>query len=614
FSHQIEDKKLVFSGREFKWMTQNEMQDKKQEIVADSLRDVALKLKNIEIKVNNGDRLENLLFNMNLINNKIIKHNNYIENNKFLKLIDVVFDFVTNGSFRLKYHSINNQIDICSKSIRENSEYRTSILKKYSENLELLLDSRELTETLIHSLYDDNSTREDLNYLKIICPHLRDGKDTVEEFINRKILWIDLTEAEETITEKSLENNPQYRSQILEMMKKLSLFHSFQFPQLTTAVIKSLQKDAQLTNKNAQLTNKDILHLTGLMMVPNIFTEDQKKMIKGFVQKIEIGQNIQKIKSFVSENSSLIKSGALGTRSKKDNSIIKFKANVHKIPHNISYNHKTGDVIIDYGEIGRGSYKIVKKKMMLLSNQMLAVGKQKISSDVIDRRFTEKEILIMQKLKGKPNVLQLHKASIYYSEKKGEVQRTFTEFCSMGELKGHMNVLTEKQKLKIAKDIIKGILEVHKEGIVHRDIKGQNIFLKEEIAENGEIEIVAVVGDFGVSCFAEYDSDINLICGTSLYMAPGIRLETCFEEFSPVTASFASDAWSVGVVLSELFGDKDFEKAKSYKDLVELFIKLKAAKEPSNKESMEYVIWKLLRTDVENRMKLEEALTIIEKL
>ncbi len=82
-------------------------------------------------------------------------------------------------------------------------------------------------------------------------------------------------------------------------------------------------------------------------------------------------------------------------------------------------------------------------------------------------------------------------------------------------------------------EIIIGLYIIHQKGIMHRDIKSENLFL---CSDN-----IMKIGDFGISKNAE---SAQTFCGTPSYMAP--------EMFNFQEYNFKVDIWSAGVVLYEL--------------------------------------------------------------
>ena len=109
--------------------------------------------------------------------------------------------------------------------------------------------------------------------------------------------------------------------------------------------------------------------------------------------------------------------------------------------------------------------------------------------DLEAKKLIIKELNNMTKMHH-PNIVQLF----------GYVEEPFIivmEYFENGDLFENLNKLTLKQKIKIAKDIIKGIIYIHERrplGLIHRDLKLRNILLTRSYT--------AKIGDFGLSTFA----------------------------------------------------------------------------------------------------------------
>ena len=94
---------------------------------------------------------------------------------------------------------------------------------------------------------------------------------------------------------------------------------------------------------------------------------------------------------------------------------------------------------------------------------------------------------------------------------------------------------------QIILDIANAIKIMHEKGIMHRDIKPNNIFLNHENEDQGQR--IAKLGDFGCSIFIK-DNTFDSI-GTILYAAPEILQNLKYDE--------KCDLWSLGVTLYELY-------------------------------------------------------------
>ncbi len=106
--------------------------------------------------------------------------------------------------------------------------------------------------------------------------------------------------------------------------------------------------------------------------------------------------------------------------------------------------------------------------------------------------------------------------------------------------------LKPPRALKIARQMTKSIGEAHQIGLVHRDLKPDNIFLCDFFGEKDFVKVL----DFGIAKFMEDIpgqeslTQTGFICGTPLYIAPEQALGR------PVTPR--TDLYSLGVILYEM--------------------------------------------------------------
>jgi hypothetical protein len=100
------------------------------------------------------------------------------------------------------------------------------------------------------------------------------------------------------------------------------------------------------------------------------------------------------------------------------------------------------------------------------------------------------------------------------------------------------------ERLGDAAGVIAGLAAIHGAGIVHRDVKPDNVLRMED----GRL----VLSDFGLATDLPDSTMVSVFVGTPHYMAPEVR------EGDPATTR--SDVWSLGVVLHEIFFGKRPEK------------------------------------------------------
>ena len=101
--------------------------------------------------------------------------------------------------------------------------------------------------------------------------------------------------------------------------------------------------------------------------------------------------------------------------------------------------------------------------------------------------------------------------------------------------------LHESQKIKITRSIVKGIQELHTKGIIHGDIKTNNMVLHYKLKKQS-VKLI----DFGMAYFTDTDDLIDIVykCGTVGYRAP---------EQDDYTMCYLSDIYSMGITIIELW-------------------------------------------------------------
>lgn len=117
---------------------------------------------------------------------------------------------------------------------------------------------------------------------------------------------------------------------------------------------------------------------------------------------------------------------------------------------------------------------------------------------------------------------------------------------TLTQLIGEHSPLPRARVLEITAQILAGLEEAHLAGVVHADLKSDNIIVDQRRSGRDLVKLV----DFGISRLvsAPRDGDDGAILGTPEYMAP--------EVISGATPSFASDLYAVGVILYELITGK----------------------------------------------------------
>ena len=107
--------------------------------------------------------------------------------------------------------------------------------------------------------------------------------------------------------------------------------------------------------------------------------------------------------------------------------------------------------------------------------------------------------------------------------------------------------LSEKEAFLIFKQILSAIAYMHNLGLIHRDLKLENILINDV----GGMNLIKII-DFGFATACQADTRLSLYCGTLWYMDPDLAKERKY-------SGQAGDVWALGVILFLLItGDAPF--------------------------------------------------------
>lgn len=121
-------------------------------------------------------------------------------------------------------------------------------------------------------------------------------------------------------------------------------------------------------------------------------------------------------------------------------------------------------------------------------------------------------------------------------------------------LSNHFLEMTIFPKFVIMQKLLLGLAQLHSVGVVHKDIKPQNILIVEDTLQPHYI-------DYGFSCIKSNVKCLNKRVGSPLYLAPEMlqRMALSFN------ANKAADIWSLGIVFIGLcFGSSLWEAETKY--------------------------------------------------
>ena len=264
-------------------------------------------------------------------------------------------------------------------------------------------------------------------------------------------------------------------------------------------------------------------------------------------------------------------------------------------------------------DIGKGSFCQMKLMRHNKTKKLFAVKqmtKNVTSLEEFNTQNWEKDIILFLKNFNKcEHILKFYNIyETYYHI------YIISEYIESGSLSKYLSKMQSKllpsSVNKIALHVSKGLKELHKYGIIHRDIKLENIVMN----VNDKGEFTAKVIDFGLSTVITPLSRTKEPYGTLIYCSPEIMLNI------PYNAKV--DVWSLGIIVFYLlftfmpFGIKGNENEQEISKKIIVnnlsFPKIIPDNVCNEKEMKVYkvlmkVIMRMLYKDIESRWYMEDV-------
>ena len=256
--------------------------------------------------------------------------------------------------------------------------------------------------------------------------------------------------------------------------------------------------------------------------------------------------------------------------------------------------------------LGKGSFGTVILADDPNTGECVAIKKvNKEKAGTMGLKLLQREVDILKRVKH-PNIIVLH--GIFETNR--SMYLVF-DYCDKDDLKKQVlkrGKFTEEETKEIFTKIVEAVRYIHQGGIVHRDLKLENILCKSHPAGDTEkhaVDFDIRIIDFGLSVIKDgQDSMIDTWVGTPLYMAPEVVKNTGYNHLC--------DVWSLGVILFQLLS-KTFP---FYSDNEETLYKLIcAAKLNFNKpvwasisDAAKHLIVKMLHPKATHRLSTGEVL------
>ena len=246
--------------------------------------------------------------------------------------------------------------------------------------------------------------------------------------------------------------------------------------------------------------------------------------------------------------------------------------------------------------IGTGGMAIVYKAKCHRLNRLVAIKILKsdlAQNEEFRRRFNAESQAVAQL--SHPNIV-----SVYDVSRGGDMEYIVMELIDGITLKQYMEKrgqLNWRESLHFITQIMRGLSHAHSRGIIHRDIKPQNIM----VLRDGSVK----VADFGIACLADSAQTLTQeALGSVHYISP--------EQARGDRPDARSDIYSSGVVLYEMLtGRLPCEGESAVSVAIQHLSSIPLAPReinPDIPEQLELICMKAMAPDLEHRYQSADAM------
>ena len=246
--------------------------------------------------------------------------------------------------------------------------------------------------------------------------------------------------------------------------------------------------------------------------------------------------------------------------------------------------------------IGTGGMAVVYKAKCHRLNRLVAIKILKsdlAQNEEFRRRFNAESQAVAQL--SHPNIV-----SVYDVSRGGDTEYIVMELIDGITLKQYMEKrgqLNWRESLHFITQIMRGLSHAHSRGIIHRDIKPQNIM----VLRDGSVK----VADFGIACLADSAQTLTQeALGSVHYISP--------EQARGDRPDARSDIYSSGVVFYEMLtGRLPFEGESAVAVAIQHLSSIPLAPReinPDIPEQLELICMKAMAPDLEHRYQSADAM------
>lgn len=185
--------------------------------------------------------------------------------------------------------------------------------------------------------------------------------------------------------------------------------------------------------------------------------------------------------------------------------------------------------------IGRGKFGVVYKGYNVKTGRVYAIKVLNLDSDSDEVEDVQREIQFLASLKQISNITRY-----YGSYLKDTSLWIIMEHCAGGSLRTLLRPgkIDEKYIGVIMRELLVALKSIHKDNVIHRDIKAANVLITNE----GNVKLC----DFGVAAQVNQTSlRRQTMAGTPYWMAPEVIMEGVYYDTKV-------DIWSLGITTYEI--------------------------------------------------------------
>ena len=187
--------------------------------------------------------------------------------------------------------------------------------------------------------------------------------------------------------------------------------------------------------------------------------------------------------------------------------------------------------------IGFGGMAVVFKAYDVLENRYVAVKilkEEYLDNEEFRRRFRNESKAIA--MLSHPNIVKIYDVNL--SDSVQYIVMEYIDGITLKEYIGQQKVVRWKEAIHFTVQILRALQHAHDNGIVHRDVKPQNVML----LQDGTIKVM----DFGIARFARENGRTvaDKAIGSVHYISP--------EQARGEQTDERTDIYAVGIILYEM--------------------------------------------------------------